>query len=54
VTSGNFSPVLGTGIALALCDAATAPTPGTAVALEVRGRALEASSVALPFVGKRS
>ena len=53
VTSGNFSPVLGCGIALALVDASRAPAPGDKVQLEVRGRALEATCVELPFVRKQ-
>ena len=52
VTSGNFSPVLGRGIALALLDAADAPSPGDAVELDVRGRPLAATCAALPFVEK--
>jgi aminomethyltransferase len=48
VTSGNFSPVLGHGIALGFLD----PTiePGVAVDIEVRGKALPAKVVDLPFV----
>ena len=53
VTSGNFSPVLERGIALALVDAAAAPVPGDRVELEVRGRRLDARCSALPFVEKR-
>jgi aminomethyltransferase len=52
VTSGNFSPVLGRGIALALLDAVDPPAPGDAVELEVRGRPLAARCAALPFVEK--
>jgi aminomethyltransferase len=52
VTSGNFSPVLGRGIALALVDAAAPPSPGDDVELEVRGRRLDARCAALPFVEK--
>ncbi len=50
VTSGNFSPTLGKGIALALVrvDVATdAP-----VAIENRGERVEARQVPLPFVGR--
>ena len=54
VTSGNFSPVLARGIALALLDAERAPSPGDRVALEVRGRPLDATCVALPFVKKQA
>jgi aminomethyltransferase len=50
VTSGNFSPVLGHGIALAFV------TPdlgiGDDVIVDVRGRTLSARVVALPFVGR--
>jgi len=51
VTSGNFSPTLGHGIGMALLD----PTaePGTEVVVEVRGQALAARVVPMPFVGKR-
>ncbi len=50
VTSGNFSPVLGHGIALALVDGATPPPAGQEVTLELRGRFLAASVVTTPFV----
>ncbi len=50
VTSGNFSPVLGRGIALALCDTSVACTEGTPVAVELRGRFIAATVVGLPFV----
>ncbi|PZS24123.1 MAG: glycine cleavage system aminomethyltransferase GcvT [Acidimicrobiales bacterium] len=48
VTSGNYSPTLGHGIALALLP----PTVevGAQVAVEMRGTALAAEVVALPFV----
>ena len=51
VTSGNYSPVLGHGIALAFVP----PTleVGTEVAIEVRGQALPARLVPTPFVGRR-
>ena len=50
VSSGNFSPVLGAGIALAF----VAPTvsPGDPVTIDVRGRALPAHVTALPFVAR--
>ncbi|MGC8513472.1 MAG: glycine cleavage system aminomethyltransferase GcvT [Acidimicrobiales bacterium] len=51
VTSGNFSPVLGRGIGLALLEG-THP-PGTAVEVDVRGRRIPATVSALPFVGKK-
>jgi len=48
VTSGNYSPVLGHGIALAFvppeCE------PGTPVHLDVRGQLLDGRIVPLPFV----
>ncbi len=48
-TSGGISPTLGRGIALAyLPPSLTAP--GTAVALEIRGREVPARVVPLPFV----
>jgi glycine cleavage system T protein (aminomethyltransferase) len=51
VTSGNFSPVLEHGIALAFLP----PTVevGTEVAVDVRGSALTGRVVATPFVAKR-
>ena len=50
VTSGNFSPVLGHGIALAFVP----PTvdPGTSVTIDVRGTALPGTVVPTPFVGR--
>ena len=48
VTSGNFSPVLGHGIALALLPPDVAA--GASVEIEVRQRALPASVTPLPFV----
>jgi aminomethyltransferase len=51
VTSGNFSPTLGHGIALAFVP----PTVevGASVEVEVRGAALPATVVALPFVSRK-
>lgn len=49
VTSGNFSPTLGTGIALALGPGATRPEPGERVAIEARGRRIEGDIVNPPF-----
>jgi aminomethyltransferase len=48
VTSGNFSPTLGHGIALGFLE----PTiePGADVSIDVRGRALPARVVEIPFV----
>jgi aminomethyltransferase len=56
VTSGNFSPMLGHGIALAFLDSTggvtgdAAPTEGTALGVEQRGRVLPARLVKTPFV----
>ncbi|MGZ4700908.1 MAG: glycine cleavage T C-terminal barrel domain-containing protein, partial [Ilumatobacteraceae bacterium] len=50
VTSGNFSPVLGHGIALAFMPPDTAV--GTDVAIDVRGSALTGRVAATPFVAK--
>jgi len=50
VTSGNFSPVLGHGIALAFLPPGT--EPGTAVEVDLRGRPLPGRVVPLPFVEK--
>ncbi|MEY2754935.1 MAG: aminomethyltransferase [Actinomycetota bacterium] len=48
VTSGNFSPVLGHGIALAFVPPQAAV--GTAVQIDVRGSLLDGRIVELPFV----
>lgn len=48
VTSGNFSPVLGHGIAMAFLPADTAD--GTAVEIDVRGKRLMAKVAPMPFV----
>jgi aminomethyltransferase len=48
VTSGNFSPTLGCGIALAFVDPSV--TPGDQLAVDVRGTDLPARCVELPFV----
>jgi aminomethyltransferase len=48
VTSGNFSPTLGRGIALAFLPPAVAD--GTAVTIDVRGRPVPATVVPTPFV----
>jgi aminomethyltransferase len=50
VTSGNFSPMLEHGIALALVDAGVAAEPGDALELEQRGKVRAATVVATPFV----
>ena len=52
VTSGNFSPTLGTGIALALGPAGSTPAEGDAVAVEARGRRIAGVIVRPPFVTK--
>ena len=52
VTSGNFSPVLGRGIALALLRPAT--EVGDELTIDVRGRRLGARVAALPFVPRKS
>ena len=48
VTSGNLSPTLGRGIALAFLPAGTAP--GTAVQVDIRGRLASGEVVKPPFV----
>jgi aminomethyltransferase len=50
VTSGNFSPVLGAGIALAFVDRDAKVADGDVVDVELRGRRLGGRVVALPFV----
>jgi aminomethyltransferase len=50
VTSGNFSPMLGHGIALGLVDADLPKDQPHALAIHQRGRALSATVVATPFV----
>jgi aminomethyltransferase len=52
VTSGNFSPSLGTGIALALVKREAAPSPGESVEIEVRGRMVGGDIVKPPFIPK--
>ncbi len=52
VTSGNHSPTLGTGIALALGPADAVPETGSEVALEGRGRHIPGVIVAPPFIAK--
>ena len=51
LTSGNFSPTLGTGIGLALGPAELRPGAGEKVAIEARGRAIAADIVKPPFIG---
>ena len=50
VTSGNHSPTLGTGIALALGPASAAPAIGDEVAIDARGRPLAGDIVKPPFI----
>jgi len=52
VTSGNFSPVLERGIAMAFLDAASGVANGDEVVVEVRSRPLTAHVTPLPFVHK--
>ncbi len=51
ITSGNFSPVLGHGIALAFMPPTT--EVGTPVVVDVRGSALPGTVVTTPFVTKQ-
>ncbi len=51
VTSGNFSPVLQQGIALAFCDPAVAI--GDEVDIDVRGSRVPARVIKLPFITRR-
>ena len=53
VTSGNFSPVLGRGIALAFLATAADVGEDEELRIELRGRMLEARPAALPFVGAK-
>jgi aminomethyltransferase len=50
VTSGNFSPMLGHGIALAFVDTAEGVEPHAELGIVQRGRVLRARVVATPFV----
>lgn len=50
ISSGNFSPVLECGIALAFVDPGV--EPGDEVAIDVRGTEVPATCVTLPFVAK--
>jgi aminomethyltransferase len=51
ISSGNFSPVLGHGIALGFLPPDVAP--GDNVEIEARGRRVSAAVVATPFVSKK-
>ena len=50
VTSGNHSPTLGTGIALALGDRTAIPEVGAPVAIAARGRSIPGDIVKPPFI----
>ena len=52
VTSGNFSPVLERGIALAFLPPEV--EPGVTVGVEIRGRAVPATVVKPPFVRREA
>lgn len=52
LTSGNYSPTLGTGIGLALGPTERAPSPGARVEIGARGRRIEGDIVKPPFVTK--
>jgi aminomethyltransferase len=52
VTSGGFSPSLGHPIAMAFVDAACSKA-GTALAIQMRGKRLDATVVPMPFVPHR-
>ncbi len=54
VTSGNYSPVLDRGIAMAFVDTAAGIDDGSQVELELRGRRLPAEVTRLPFVAHHS
>jgi aminomethyltransferase len=49
VTSGNFSPMLGHGIALALVDSSADPRPDQPIGVEQRGRTMAGAVVPTPF-----
>ena len=51
ISSGNFSPTLGHGIALAFLDPSV--QVGQDLAIDVRGQSVPATCVALPFVAKK-
>lgn len=52
LTSGNHSPTLGTGIAIALGPSDAKPEPGSVVEIEARGRRIPGDIVKPPFVGR--
>ncbi len=53
VASGNFSPTLGTGIALAFGAADDMPAEGADVEIEARGRRMRGDIVKPPFIERR-
>jgi aminomethyltransferase len=53
VTSGNFSPTLQTGIALALGRASAVPPAGSGVEVRARGRRIEGIIVQPPFLRRQ-
>jgi aminomethyltransferase len=53
-SSGNFSPMLGVGIALGFVDTGSGVEIGDAVDIEVRGRRVPAELIKLPFWPPRS
>ncbi|MHB8680986.1 MAG: glycine cleavage system aminomethyltransferase GcvT [Acidimicrobiales bacterium] len=50
VTSGNFSPVLGSGIAMAFIDTAAGVEEGDELSIDLRGRPLPARVAPMPFL----
>jgi aminomethyltransferase len=52
ISSGNFSPTLGCGIALGFVDPAV--EVGDELTIDVRGEEMPATCVGLPFVAKHS
>ena len=52
ITSGNFSPTLQTGIALALGPADRRPDDGQHVAIDARGRSISGDIVKPPFIDR--
>lgn len=52
VVSGNFSPTLGVGIAMAYGPTESIPAPGADVTVSARGRSLEGYIVKPPFLEK--
>jgi aminomethyltransferase len=52
VTSGNYSPTLATGIALALGPAEERPAEGEKVSIDARGRGISGDIVKPPFIDR--